>query len=237
MQALRVLAGGAAIAVLLVAAPSPLESLGLLTAGPVAGDPTAPVLAVAALAAWVLATWLLVVALLTVGERAGGALGAACRRVLPGVAPAVVRRGVALSLGLGVVLGGTGAASAATPGDPVRSQVTAVATAASGGADLDWPLPGGGQPAAPTPATPAAPSRAATVVVRPGDTLWGLARQHLPAPTTDAQVAVAWPSWWSANRAVIGDDPDLLRPGQQLDVPPADPPPAEPRIPSHPTRS
>lgn len=57
------------------------------------------------------------------------------------------------------------------------------------------------------------------VVVRPGDTLWDIARRHLPAGATDAQVARAWPRWYAANRTVIGPDPDVIRPGQRLRAP------------------
>lgn len=57
------------------------------------------------------------------------------------------------------------------------------------------------------------------VVVRPGDTLWDIARRHLPAGATDAQVARAWPRWYAANRAVIGPDPDVIQPGQRLRAP------------------
>ena len=34
-------------------------------------------------------------------------------------------------------------------------------------------------------------------------------------------VAAAWPRWWHANRAVVGPDPDLIRPGQVLHPPPS----------------
>jgi nucleoid-associated protein YgaU len=57
------------------------------------------------------------------------------------------------------------------------------------------------------------------VTVRRGDTLWGLAARHLGAGASDAEVAREWPRWYAANRAVIGDDPDLLVPGQQLRPP------------------
>ena len=60
----------------------------------------------------------------------------------------------------------------------------------------------------------------APVVVRPGDTLWALAARSLPAPATDAERAAEWPRWWAANREVVGDDPDLLLPGQRLAAPP-----------------
>lgn len=60
---------------------------------------------------------------------------------------------------------------------------------------------------------------AAEVVVRAGDSLWSLTARHLGPGATDAEVAATWPSWWQHNRAVIGDDPDLLLPGQTLAVP------------------
>lgn len=61
--------------------------------------------------------------------------------------------------------------------------------------------------------------RPGEVVVVRGDTLWDIARRWLPAGADDAEVAAAWPAWHEANRAVLGDDPDLLLPGQRL-VPP-----------------
>ncbi|WP_076258299.1 LysM peptidoglycan-binding domain-containing protein [Intrasporangium flavum] len=63
------------------------------------------------------------------------------------------------------------------------------------------------------------------VTVRRGDSLWSIARAHLGPGASDADVARAWPRWYSANREVIGGDPDLLVPGQQL-VPPAPDAPA-----------
>ena len=70
-------------------------------------------------------------------------------------------------------------------------------------------------------ARPPRPAVAAldTVTVRRGDSLWSIARQHLGGTASDAEVARAWPSWYVANRAIIGDDPDLIQPGTQL-VPP-----------------
>ena len=107
--------------------------------------------------------------------------------------------------------------------------------------DLDWPASSGraaasaspkaaGPPIAtalPTPTSasrpPAAPAGAApvrrtgsTVVVHQGDCLWDLARAALGPAATERQVARAWPSWWSVNRTVIGDNPDLIQPGTHL---------------------
>jgi nucleoid-associated protein YgaU len=46
--------------------------------------------------------------------------------------------------------------------------------------------------------------------------------RHLGPDATDAEVAAQWPRWHAANRSVIGDDPDLLLPGQVLRAPHAE---------------
>lgn len=79
--------------------------------------------------------------------------------------------------------------------------------------------PAAAQPVAGPP--PAARPGDAVVVV-PGDSLWLLAATRLGPAAPAAAVAESWPQWYRANRAVIGADPDLLRPGQVLRVP-ADP--------------
>ena len=66
-----------------------------------------------------------------------------------------------------------------------------------------------------------ASDRRADVVVHRGDTLWDIARRHLGPDATDAEVASAWPAWYETNRTVIGDDPDLVMPGQILRPPSA----------------
>lgn len=58
------------------------------------------------------------------------------------------------------------------------------------------------------------------VVVLPGDALWAIAARQLGPTATDQQIAQEWPRWWSANRAVIGDNPAIIRAGQRL-IPPA----------------
>jgi hypothetical protein len=57
------------------------------------------------------------------------------------------------------------------------------------------------------------------VVVAPGDTLWSLAAGSLPADAADADVARRWHRIYALNRAVVGSDPDLIRPGQRLRLP------------------
>jgi len=59
----------------------------------------------------------------------------------------------------------------------------------------------------------------APVVVQRGDSLWAIAARHLGRDASDHEIARAWPAWYEANRRVIGDDPDVLRPGQLLRPP------------------
>ncbi len=59
----------------------------------------------------------------------------------------------------------------------------------------------------------------AVVVVQPGDTLWAIARADLPPHATDGAVALRVRSIHQTNRAVIGTDPDLIRPDQRLRMP------------------
>ena len=74
--------------------------------------------------------------------------------------------------------------------------------------------------AVPDPVAPSDPP--GTHVVSPGDTLWSIASGRLPESAADAEVAADVAHWHTTNRAVIGPDPDLLRPGQVL-TPPQEP--------------
>lgn len=58
-----------------------------------------------------------------------------------------------------------------------------------------------------------------SVVVRPGDTLWAIAARSLPPGATDSEIADACAAWYATNRAVIGDDPNLIHPQQSLTPP------------------
>lgn len=66
---------------------------------------------------------------------------------------------------------------------------------------------------------PASPVRtpSGTYVVRPGDSLWSIALAH----PVESDVEARWRAIWQANRDVVGDDPDLILPGQALRLPPA----------------
>lgn len=222
MRHLVIVGAAGSAAALLLTAPSPRSALHSLTvAGPPA-DPTAQLVVAITLLAWTLAGWLVLTVVLTSGAELGGRTGTACTALLRRTAPATLRRAVALALGVGVVLGGAGTASAAGPESPAPSSA---ATSAA----LDWPrAPNSAPDKAVVPAPgldwPGSHARPGEVVVAQGDTLWGLAAARLPGGATDATVAEAWPTWWAANRAVIGDDPNLLLPGQHL-LPPDQPQP------------
>jgi nucleoid-associated protein YgaU len=60
-----------------------------------------------------------------------------------------------------------------------------------------------------------------TVVVLRGDTLWSIAAKHLGPAASAADVEVEWHRWLATNRDVIGDDADLILPGQLLSPPPS----------------
>ena len=110
------------------------------------------------------------------------------------------------------------AAPAATGRTTARPAATDGLTTATG---TTTPSPTVGQRPAPRAGTTeqTTPSVDATVTVVPGDSLWAIAARHLPAGSTDAEVADAWPAWYAANAATIGADPDLILPGQHLHVP------------------
>ncbi len=67
-----------------------------------------------------------------------------------------------------------------------------------------------------------APRPTRLIEVRAGDCLWNLARSRLPAGATAARVAALADATYRRNRDVIGDDPDLVRPGQRLVLPHTD---------------
>ena len=67
--------------------------------------------------------------------------------------------------------------------------------------------------------------RGHTCVVRPDDSLWRIAERTLAdrsnGMVTSADIAQFWPVIYETNRALIGDDPNLVLPGQTLEIPEA----------------
>lgn len=215
---------------LLAAAPSPQSALRQLhDAGP---DPTAPVVAASTLAAWGLAAWLTATVLLILAASLPGLAGTACAALSRRIAPTAVRRAVEVTLGLTVAVSALGIAPASAAPDDTRSPVTAAAGTRAAGVhpaaavpELDWPALPAVTTDGPDRLRTSPPLAGEPVIVGPGDCLWDIASRQLlaagtPAPS-DAEIAQAWPSWWAANRHVVGDDPDLLRPGMRLSPPAA----------------
>lgn len=189
---------------LLLAAPAPWTAARRLGERSPLLDQTEPLVGLLALAGWGLTVWLLLALLVTAGGHLPGRAGRVLMAIARRVAPAVVRRSVEVALGLGVAIGAAGATAASAPVPP---SIAAPLDPASAPAlpSLDWP------------------SAAPPVVVRPGDSLWRLAERDLltrnAAPPTDADLAQAWPRWWAANRAAIGDDPHHIHAGTWLSPP------------------
>ena len=97
-----------------------------------------------------------------------------------------------------------------------------------GGGDADPPVVS--QPVTPAEAVPPISSvqtdpRGGTYIVQAGDSLWRIAERTLAArdsgAVTSADIARFWPTVYRANRALIGDDPNLIFPGQPLQIPEA----------------
>ncbi|WP_380170592.1 LysM peptidoglycan-binding domain-containing protein [Kineococcus sp. DHX-1] len=139
-------------------------------------------------------------------------------RLTPGV-PAVVRRLVALVVG--VLLGSAAlSAQAAAPGVPeVGWAATATvdpawtATTPAAAAQVGW------TPSTQPATAPAVGDDAGEVVVLRGDSLWSLAERRLGPDATRGQVLAEQERLYAANAYVIGDDPDRLLPGQVLRLP------------------
>lgn len=58
----------------------------------------------------------------------------------------------------------------------------------------------------------------ATIIVKPGDSLWNIARTQLPDGVSQRQIAGLTEQLHELNRGTIGNDADLLKPGQPLAI-------------------
>lgn len=150
--------------------------------------------------------WLWVVTTVTVGELLNGRLrtgGGATRRLVLLACGAAMLAGASAPAS---ATGGDGASVLAGLSLPERS-------VASTSAPARHPDP----PAAATPSPTAvtAGHQDNVHVVRPGESLWSIAASHTHPSDVDAR----WRAIWLANRDLIGPDPDLILPGQQLRLP------------------
>jgi nucleoid-associated protein YgaU len=77
-----------------------------------------------------------------------------------------------------------------------------------------WPT----SAAEPQRAQPADPAQPRLVTVRPGDSLWGIAAARLGSDASAGAITASWRHIYAGNRRLIGPDPGVIRPGQQLQV-------------------
>ncbi|MDQ1679621.1 MAG: hypothetical protein QOI42_480 [Frankiaceae bacterium] len=227
--------GASGVGVLLARRPAalPPRELGPWRAGASVSDAA---VAAAWAIGWCSIAWLSALAVLAAGTAIPGVIGTLCRLLLRGVAPRAVRRSLEVALGISLVAGPAFADVATASAMPAARGAVVQAVP-----QLDRPLdrPLGGPPRsapfldapfldapfldrpAPRPPLdrPVSPALRA-VSVRGGDSLWLIAERGLGHRASDAEIAQEWPRWYAANRAVIGDDPDLIQPGEQLRPPP-----------------
>ncbi|GAW50416.1 MULTISPECIES: LysM peptidoglycan-binding domain-containing protein [unclassified Nocardioides] len=157
-------------------------------------------LLVCAGAALVAVAWLWLVTSIVVVEALRG-----LPRPVPGV-PGPLRRLVLTACGVAVLAGLAGPAHASTAEDHRDHTPQTAAVVIAG---------------LPLPDRAVAPKRPAVEVVEvaPGDTLWAIAQRELGPTADDAAITARWHEIYELNRAVIGADPDLIRPAQRLRLP------------------
>jgi len=139
----------------------------------------------------------------------------------------LARRGVVVSLGVGLAVGGLAPAALADPAPP-PDDLSWGALAVSGERSSSAGTPAQAPPAileeaalllatraAPPPTAPRPP----THVVRPGESLWSIAADLAGPRADDAAIARLWPLLHRTNRSVIGADPGVILPGQVLVLP------------------
>ncbi len=238
-------AAAALLAVLTAGLPDP----GLLADPQAVVDaegPEALVVAAVGLAAWAAWGWGALGLLLTALSATPGLVGAVARGAGRLLLPAGARRAAAVALGVGLTVGAPALSACSAPATPAA----AVQSLPDAGPVPDWPTapttpaPTPPAPTAPAPtgadAPPAAPDLVPDwpvgdhVVLR-GECLWEIAAADLHARTGDepsaTEIARAVAAWWATNAGVIGDDPDLLLPGQVLRAPAAPTVPGESETP------
>jgi len=214
-----------------LAAP-PLGSPGALVSWVEAREPITALVALVRLVAELAVWYVLGVSALHVAAgvlRRRGAHRLADALALPAVAR-LVKGGLGLGLVAATTVQPSGAATPPGHGTatmtpaPTRSPSATATMAPTTGTATMQPVPA---PApAPAPPPPTAAVVATTWTVAPGESFWSIAEEVLAdawgRPATDAEVDPYWRTLVERNRARLADpdDPDLLHPGQVLDLPP-----------------
>lgn len=206
-------------------------------------SPDSAVVAGCAWLAWLLAGYLAIATAATALSRLLGRLGRV-GQVLGRVAPHQLRRLVdaAVTTTVAATIVSTAAATPATAAP--RPAVVSERAPLVAGSPLDWPgltsaAPVHHRPRHREPAPQPPPQHRPHVdvgagggdrsidrdgvVVQPGDTLWRIAARQLGPGASGAAITSAWHAWYEANRAVIGSNPSVIRPGQHLQAPAARP--------------
>lgn len=141
----------------------------------------------------------------------------------------IVGRTVGVLLSVAALAGGGPTAAAAPSAPPASTLLTRIdlppepapATAPTEGAAILHRLPAPGPQPAPAPAE-AVPDPPTTHLVEPGDHLWSISEarlaQQLGRPPSDAELAPYWAQVVAANPQLA--DPDLIHPGETVNVPP-----------------
>jgi hypothetical protein len=192
---------------------------------------------------WVVAAWLGVGMTASAAAALPGVAGRLGGGIAHAVLPRTLYRIVAGTAGLGVLV--TPALAAAAPTSPAASVASSATPTPTPYWPTDAPVPtphwptdatahrGEHRPTPPQHRRPSHPDHhpdaARTVVVQSGDSLWRIAAEHLSVRPTPRRIAAAWPRWYAANRPVIGDDPNVIVPGQHLHPPSEHTAPSEAR--------
>ncbi|WP_448638583.1 hypothetical protein [Geodermatophilus sp. URMC 63] len=117
-----------------------------------------------------------------------------------------------------------GSEATGQPGDDEVSSLSPAPGSGGGlngeGGDSSQGGPSPAQPGGTAEQSPTAPTaQPARHVVQVGESLWTITAQLLGDEVSAQQVLDRWPEVYAANRDLIGPDPDLLRPGQELVLP------------------
>lgn len=174
---------------------------------------------------WVAALWLCLGTSAAVLSLTPGRVGQVADLLARYALPSALRRVVIAVAGASILLAPVSAFAApantapgntAAPSWPTDGSATSVSAPS-------WPTDGA------TPDTAQRGHRTTTrapdsaVTVRSGDSLWAIAGRQLGDSARPAQIAAVWPRWYATNRATVGADPNLLRPGMRLHAPPVAP--------------
>ena len=177
---------------------------------------------------WLVALWVALALTVTAAALLPGRFGRLGRLAAYRLTPVALRRVVAAATSTSILLSPAAALASPTGGSTPAPAGTSAVLPAVGWPTDPAPAAGRADPASTAGASNADTSNASTarnatstdrITVRPGDSLWSIAASRLGAGTPAARIRQEWPRWYTANRRLIGPDPNLIRPGTSLRVP------------------